>query len=317
MPGEGSWLSGLGGIVPSLNTPFTEDDGIDRESLRRLVDHLVASGCPGFLALAVASESAALSEDEWTEVAETLLARGAGRLRAIVSVTADRQEVRLRRAAKARGLGADAILCQVPLCQAPGGRGAEARRDLLGEVAAAGPEVLMIQDLDWHGPGLALEEIVDLFEAIPRFRGLKIETVPAGPKYSAVLAATGGRLHVSGGWAVSQLMDALRRGVHAFMPTEMEPIYVAIHRLYRAGDEAAARRLFESLLPVLAFSNQHIDVSIRFFKMLRKANGLFATDRCRPPVPDFDAVQAREAEILIRRARDLAGGHDSEFATSV
>ncbi len=248
MPGEGSWLSGLGGIVPSLNTPFTEDDGIDRESLRRLVDHLAASGCPGFLALAVAGESTALSEDEWTEVAQTLLAHCAGRLRAIVSVTADSQEDRLRRAAKARDLGADAILCQVPA-----GRDAEARRDLLGEVAAAGPEVLMIQDLDWHGPGLALEEIVDLFESIPRFRGLKIETVPAGPKYSAVLAATGGRLHVSGGWAVSQLMDALRRGVHTFMPTEMEPIYAAIHRHHHAGRESYQRSL--AVIAVSPFSH--------------------------------------------------------------
>ena len=51
---------------------------------------------------------------------------------------------------------------------------------------------------------------------------------------------------------------------------------------------------------MLAFSNQHIDVSIRFFKMLRRAHGLFATDRCR--VPPLDAVQRAEADRLVALA---------------
>jgi 4-hydroxy-tetrahydrodipicolinate synthase len=175
----------------------------------------------------------------------------------------------------------------------------------LAEVAEAGPDLLVLQDLDWHGPGLAVEEIVELFERLPRFRALKVEVAPAGPKYGAVLAATGGRLHVSGGWAVMQMPDALARGVHAFMGTELEAVYVAIVRLWRAGREEAARALFEAALPVLAFANQHIDVSIRFLKMLRRANGIFATDVCRPGVRPLDAVQRAEAERLLPRARAL------------
>ena len=81
--------------------------------------------------------------------------------------------------------------------------------------------------------GLPLATIVGLFERVPAFRAIKIETVLAGPKYSAVLEATGGELHVSGGWAVGQMMDALARGVHAFMPTGLEPVYCRIHQLYR------------------------------------------------------------------------------------
>lgn len=295
-----AWVAGLRGIVPSLNTPFTADESLDPPSLGRLIDHVDAAGCPGFLALAVAGEAASLSEAEWRAAAETLLTENAGRMRAILSVTADDQPRRLRLAGLARNLGADAILCQPPADGGP----AE-RLDCLAEVADAGPPVLMIQDLDWRGPGLALAEIIALRDAIPRFRCLKIEVVPAGPKYSAVLAATGGRLHVSGGWAVSQMIDALARGVHAFMPTEMEPIYVAIHRLYRDGQEDRARALFEELLPVLAFCNQSLNVSIRFLKALRKANGIFATERCRAAGPPFDAVQAAEAARLIARARDI------------
>jgi 4-hydroxy-tetrahydrodipicolinate synthase len=129
--------------------------------------------------------------------------------------------------------------------------------------------------------------------------------VPAGPKYTAVLKATGGRLHVSGGWALSQMIDALDRGVHAFMPTELEPLWVAIYRRHRSGQVGEARRLFERVLPIVAFSNQHIDVSIRFFKHLRRASGLFSTANCRKPVPLLDEFHQREAERLTRVVQGL------------
>ena len=99
---------------------------------------------------------------------------------------------------------------------------------------------MMLQGLDFAGPGLPLEETVALFQRVAAFRALKIETLPAGPKYSAVLEATGGRLHVSGGWAVQQLPDALRRGVHAFIPSTMEPLYCRIYAHFAAGREAEA-----------------------------------------------------------------------------
>ncbi|MHA1564303.1 MAG: dihydrodipicolinate synthase family protein [Alphaproteobacteria bacterium] len=288
----------LRGIVPSLNTPLSSDGSIDTASLGRLVDLTADSGCAGMLILAVAGEGQNFSEPEWQQVAETVIGHNAGRLPLIVSVTADNQATRLARAKLSRDLGADGILCQVPSGANP--------QTALGDVADAGPDLLMIQDLDWQGPGLAIAEIVGLFERLPQFQCLKIETVPAGPKYSAVLAATGGRLHVSGGWAVSQMMDALARGVHAFMPTELERHYVAIHRLYKAGDITGARAHFETLLPILAFANQHIDVSIRFFKHLRMCAGTFETDRCTPGVAPLDQIQCTEAKRLAAYAMQIS-----------
>ncbi len=291
---------GMRGIVPSLNTPFTEDDQIDETGLRREVDHVIVAGCVGMLALAVAGEGGSLSLRETDRAAAIIVEQAADRVPVILSVTADDQTERLRRARHARTLGADGMLCQVPA-----GADRAGRHDLLSRIADAGPPLLMIQDLDWRGPGLAIDEIVELSERITAFRCLKIETAPAGPKYSQVLKETGGRLHVSGGWAVGQMLDALARGVHAFMPTGMERLYVAIHRHHAAGEHAEARRLFEAALPILAFSNQHIDVSIRFFKQLRYAQGLFATDNCREPVAPLDGFQQRSAARLVALALSL------------
>ena len=80
-------------------------------------------------------------------------------------------------------------------------------------LAATGPPMVMIQDLDWGTSGLPVDVIADTFERVPAFRCLKVEVVPAGPKYTAVLEATRGRLHVSGGWAADQMIEALDRGV--------------------------------------------------------------------------------------------------------
>jgi dihydrodipicolinate synthase/N-acetylneuraminate lyase len=89
------------------------------------------------------------------------------------------------------------------------------------------------------------------------------------------------------------------------MPTGMERIYCAIQRAYAQGRIDRARGLFEQALPALVFANQHIDVSIRFFKHLRRIAGLFETERCRPPVAPLDPYQQRNAERLAREVQAL------------
>lgn len=287
------------GIVPSLNTPFDIDGAVDHDSLCRLVNHTINTGCGGMLGLAVAGEHSTLTQAEKIQIVATVTEANAGRIPFIVSVTArDREESsNLAKAAKA----ADAAgIC----VQLPDGIDRQEKLRFLQDLARNAPDMLMVQDLDWTGAGLALDDIVYLFEKIEQFSWLKIETQGAGPKYSAVQQATDCSLNVCGGWAVTQLMDAMARGVNAFIPTGMEQVYVAIHTLYENGNIAEARGLFERILPILNFSNQHIDTSIRFFKNLREAEGLFDTNICRISA-DFDAIQKREAEHALSAAMSL------------
>ena len=86
------------------------------------------------------------------------------------------------------------------------------------------------------------------------------------------------------------------------MPTGLHEVYCRIHDLYRCGDRSGARALFEELLPVLAFSNQHLDISIHFFKRLLSAEGTYATARVRSPILPFDGAHERIAGELIERA---------------
>jgi 4-hydroxy-tetrahydrodipicolinate synthase len=163
----------------------------------------------------------------------------------------------------------------------------------------------MLQDWDFQGYGLPISLITRLFEEVESFRCLKVEVVPAGVKYSEVLAITEGRLHVSGGWAVMQIIEALDRGVHAFMPTGMHELYTRIYDLYQSGRREQASSLFERLLPVLAFANQHLDISVHFFKRLLHEQGIYDTSRVREPILPFDPIHERVGEQLTAKAMDL------------
>jgi 4-hydroxy-tetrahydrodipicolinate synthase len=129
--------------------------------------------------------------------------------------------------------------------------------------------------------------------------------VPAGSKYSAILEATGGRLNVSAGWALPYLIEALDRGIHAVTPGGLHWVIAEIVRRYRRGDRPSARALFDRLLPILGWQNQHIDVSNQFLKLLAVRQGIFAGASLRRPDVPFDAVHRRVADELIEDALAL------------
>ena len=274
------------GILPSLNTPFTNSGELDLDSLTRLVEHTIISGCGGMLGLAVAGEHNTLNFDEKIQFIETVTKVNNRRIPFICSVTAADFKESVELTKSANSFGTEGICLQLP-------SNLEFAEKLffLEQLEDRSPEILMIQDLDWFGDGMALEEIVKLFNSVDKFNWLKIETVGAGEKYTSVLQKLDGRLKVCGGWAVTQFIDAMDRSVNAFIPTGLEKIYVEIYQLYQNGKKEKARLLFEKILPVLNFSNQNIGTSIRFFKNLRVLEGLFESNYCRDESAVFDKLQ--------------------------
>jgi len=285
----------LRGIVASLHTPFLDDDTVDEEGLALLVDHCAAAGCVGVLVSAVAGEVGALSQTERKRILAVVSAQAAARLHLVVGISA-------ATVADSVALADQAADFNVPMVmwQPPGGLDLAELADALERIAAAGCQI-MLQDLDWSGPGLAVERIVGLTEAVPALTAVKVETVPAGPKYTALAERAGGRMHLSGGWAVMQMLDGLARGLDAFIPSGLLPVHSRIFAAWADGDHRRARTLFERILPVLTFANQHIDVSGRFWKAVRVRQGIFRTARCRLPAP-LDPIQQAEAERLAERA---------------
>jgi 4-hydroxy-tetrahydrodipicolinate synthase len=230
------------------------------------------------------------------------------RIPVVGGASAPTQAERLRNAERLAGLGCDVVLVSQPYKSE-----ATYIREIR-EVEQAAGRALMIQDWDAAGSGVPIPAILGAFEAVPEFRYLKVETADAGHKYTALKRATGGRLHVSGGWAVSQLIEALDRGVDAFMPTALHRAYVAIFDRYRAGDRSGAVELFRRLLPILAFANQNLEISIHFFKRLLWRQGIYPTPLLRNPSALLDKFQERIADELIELAMSLDAELTGEVA---
>ena len=286
----------LRGVVVSLNTPFDESGRIDFDSIGRLIDSHLAEGAVGFVAPAQAGEVTALSAAERIEIIRFVQQELRGRAVFFAGATSPEQQESCAIAEAALKAGCEAVLVEVPQ-PLRGGRGATIH--FCRSIAQVGLPVLMVQDLDWDGFGLAIDWIVELFEMLDAFKCLKVEVRPAGPKYTQVIEATRGQLNVAGGWAADQMIEALDRGVDIYMPTAMTRLYDRIVRSIWAGDRDTAFATFRDILPVLAFTRQHIDISIQFYKRLMVRRGIFRTSNIRKKCLTYDHYHEQYGEELM------------------
>ncbi len=289
----------LHGIVTVLNTPFKSDNTIDYSALQKNIEYALGAGIAGFLVPAMASEVYKLSETERIKMVSTVLETVEGKV-PVIGGAGETDLIKSKRLiSKYIELGCKNVLFQIPF------QNKAQFKNHFNKLAETDPEMIMLQDWDASGYGLPDELILELFETVPSFRCLKIETVPAGVKYSRMLELTEGSLNVSGGWAVTQMIEGLKRGVHAFMPTGMHRIYTEIYRQWKMGKDSEAETLFQKILPVLAFSNQHLDISIHFFKRLLYRQGIYPTLNLREPILPFDNIHKEIADKWIKHVIKL------------
>ncbi len=279
-----------------MNTPFTDENQIDVDSIRRYVNYIIDCGGAGILATAMAAEINKLSIEEREVIVRTAVEEMNGRLPIIGGASASKEESVFEMVELYDSLSCDAILVSVPFTN---------EIEYLETIEKIADKItlpLVIQDWSFEGFGIPVETVRKMFERIDKFVSLKVEVKPAGVKYTAVINATGGKLNVSGGWASSQMIEALDRGVNAFMSTIFTDIYTEIYKLHRRGKREEAIKLFNEFLPVIAFSHQHIDISIHFNKLANYKLGLFSTPNVRKPILEFDEHHRRIADELITKA---------------
>ena len=286
------------GIISVLQTPFDSQGAVDHSSLENLVEDAIAGGVNGFLVPAVASEVSCLTTQERANIVRRVTGIAAGRVPIIVGASDSRPRVCIEQAQLAREVGAAAYMVAVPteLYREP-----ERVEPFFREVAeGAGDFPLMLQDLDFTGAGLEPETILRLTQVLPSLVSLKIESNPAGPKYTAIREICGGEMFLAGGWAIAQMIEALDRGVDAMIPEcSMVRVWSAIDHRYRGGRREEAVRIFNQVQPVVGFTHQDLSVAIAFGKRLLVRKGIFATERTRLGDFRWDRYNRRVADELI------------------
>lgn len=288
--------SALDGIVAVPATPFTDDDRVDVESLRRYARHALARGVVGFLAPAVAGEAEMLTEAERELIIATLLEESASRVPVIGGATTTDSSARLRLAQRYIALGCAGVLAYIRHEDDASYTAA------VRALAALQPGFLMLQDLDAGAVPVPL--IARLHREIPCFTWIKVETSDRGRKLSAIRAAAGPSLRL--GTAGPDLIELLDRGVDAYLSTFTPGVYARIWQLHRAGRRNEAIALYHRLLPGLAFMATHQKIQWRFTKALLHAEKLFTTTRVRIATPPLDAAEERLVAELAQHAKELS-----------
>ncbi len=285
------------GLISVVQTPFYSDDKIDVASLERLLEDAIKGGVNGFLAPAVASEVAFLTQGERITLVKRISEIVNKRIALIVGASSSSESEVKTQARFAMEINATAYLVAVPdhLYDAP-----QAIVPFFQSISSECSLPLIIQDLQWNSNGLPLSIMSELWEAIPTLAGFKIETVPAGPKYTRVREKLGGQVFLCGGWAIPQMIESFDRGIDAMIPeSSMIRVYRAIIDLYQKNQRRDALDLFNRLLPVLSYTNQELTTSIAFFKRLLVRKAIFSSARLRMPDFEWDQYNIRVADDLI------------------
>jgi len=289
----------LGGVLPILQTPFTEDDRLDLASLKREIDWAFEVGADG-VGTGMVSEILRLTGDERIELTRQIVELTAGRGSTFVAVGAESGQQALIYAHAAERAGCDAVMAAPPLTSRLSADGLfDYYRHLADNVALP----IIVQDASGYvGQSIPLSVYVRLLETYgPEKILFKPEAAPIGPNLSALRDATGGKAQIFEGSGGFLLVDSYRRGIAGTMPGMdlLDGIVALWHALKSGNDE----QTYQLSLPISAIVVLQLQAGLDGFLAIEKhllvRRGIFPSARRRQPYSwNLDPETAAEVERL-------------------
>jgi dihydrodipicolinate synthase/N-acetylneuraminate lyase len=283
------------GVYPILITPFEEDGQIDEESLRRLIDFDIEAGVHG-LGVALGSEVFKLSEAERDRVTRIVVDQVNGRVPVVINTGAAGTDLAVFYSRRAQENGADALMIMPPTFMPAT---ADEVLDYFRAISNAVQIPIFLQDTPSAviSPGLARQ----LAEECEWVRYIKVESQPITAKVAEMVERAGDVLTVFGGAGGGYFIEEMRRGSVGTMPFCSQPeAFVGVWDLFQAGDEVAARGLFDrTIMPINRIAAQGSGIFYTVHKELLRRRGVIHTAKVRSPAPPVESLTLRELDQLI------------------
>jgi len=269
------------GVIPILHTPYREDGTIDRESLRREVDWVFATGADG-CGIALASDILRMAPQERIDLFGAVVKLVGGRGPVVASVGAETAEQAELYARAARAAGAAALMAIPPRERAL----SEPELERYFErIALVTPLPMIVQDASGYvGKPMNAEFQAGLMRSGGADKvWFKPEANPVGPLISRLRELTEGRARIFEGSGGVSLIENWRRGIAGTMPgCDLLDAVVPLWKALQAGNEAEAYRLW---LPVAAIAilegTAGLDGYIAIERYIMMKRGIFSSDRMR------------------------------------
>lgn len=271
------------GVFPIAPVPFHDDETLDLDGMRRVLDCIVDQGVDGICLLANYSEQFLLSDDERDTLLKLSLEHVAGRVPVIATCSHFSTGIVVDRVTRAKELGAAMIMLMPPYHGALM-HGTEAQVfDQFSRAADVGLPI-MVQDAPLSGVALSAPFLVRMANEIPNVSYLKIETTRTADKLRAVIAAAGNAIDgpFDGEESITLMAD-LDAGATGTMPSATIPDLIRdVVEAHASGDRETAAERYARILPLINYENRQCGLNA--CKTLMMEGGVVKSDRVRHPL---------------------------------
>ncbi|MDF7816074.1 dihydrodipicolinate synthase family protein [Runella sp. MFBS21] len=294
----------LFGVVPIIPTPFTENEEIDEDALRSLIDFAIAGGIKAVCLPAYASEFYKLTDDEKLQVVRVAVQHAAGRLKIVAQSNHPSLKVAIKLAQANVEAGADVVSLAVPrIFSLP----ENSLKQYLSEFLQSIPNTpVLIQDFNPGGSSISVEFIKELMNENPNFKYLKLEEPLCAPKFESIIKATQGQVGLFEGWGGLYMLELIPIGIQGVMPgLAVSDILQRVFDLRRNGEDGKAFDLFEKVMPQIFFSLQNMELFHYAEKELLIARGVLSNSIARKAAYIPDASSVSYIKELNQRVLDV------------
>ncbi|GAB1489210.1 dihydrodipicolinate synthase family protein [Opitutaceae bacterium] len=285
----------LAGVIPILATPFHDDESLDLESLHGMIGFYRDLKVDGVTVLGILGESNRLTDSERTQLIKTAV-RAADGLPVIVGTSHTGTSATIALGHEAANLGAAAVMVAPSKQPTPSDA---AVFEYYRRVASQSTVPVVLQD---HPLSTEVHMSVDLMlritRELPAVTCIKAEAAPSPQRIAALKAGLAGRdVTVLTGLSALYGYFDLERGSDGFNAGFAFPeVLIALVRAARAGDFAAALRIYTRYLPLIVFEQQP-GLAIR--KEVLRIRKLITSHRVRHPGATIDAATATQLKALL------------------
>jgi 4-hydroxy-tetrahydrodipicolinate synthase len=295
----------ISGVVPIVPTPFHENEEIDEESLKKLIDFAIDSGIGAVCLPAYASEFYKLTDDERLQVVKVAVNHSKGRVKIIGQSNHPSLKNAIRLAKANVDSGADVISVAVPRIFSLTD---ESIVEYLSGIFRSVPSTpVLVQDFNPGGASISVDMIKKLMNEHENFRYLKLEEPLCAPKFEAIIHATNGRIGLMEGWGGLYMMELIPVGISGVMPgLAVSDILQRIFRLRKDGESERAFGLFEKVMPQIFSSLQNMELFHYMEKELLIARGVLKNSVVRSARYIPDASTKRYIKELNERILQIA-----------
>jgi 4-hydroxy-tetrahydrodipicolinate synthase len=285
----------LAGYCPIIPTPYTEDNQIDLDSLRRLTHYLADNGAQGMSPNGGDSEARHLAEDERKRALDAMLEANEGRIIVLAGCSATTTDESARLCQHAQRGGADGVFVMPPQHWA-GTLNTEQVTDesMLAHYQSVA-EGLDIPIMVHSTANMDVPFFQAVLERVPTVRYIKEET-NHGPKLRRYIAELGRRVTVFGPGL--HYPAELEWGAMGVMPSCCAAYsHARVFDLWQAGKRDDARAVWNHMLP-LVFWRWHTAPG-EAGKWFLMHEGIYCTRYTRPEFGKLKLDEADHTEMLL------------------